>query len=873
MVTFKRRPFDLSQYRAAVRTAQPDAAVRRCVAALERQARAHQAPFARAVAGLGGRVVQHWWLVNACAIEVPFARLDAIRAHPMVLRIHPDRAVRPFEFIKQATNARNHAADGLHARGIRGAGVAVAIIDSGVDSDLARTGRPHRAFYVDGDPTNRTGGGIGGSRVLENVQLGPLRADDLMNHGTGVAAIAAGEVWSTGPVADAGHAPRARIVSYSILHTIFGGSTLATITTAFQRAAADRTRHGIVAVNNSFSGSSDPTDPSQQAMDAAARDADLLVVVSAGNSGNRALNSPSAANGLAVGAVEADTHVVARFSAIGPLTTDRLRTYPDLVANGVNVVMPKIDTERPGDVYQASGTSFAAPQVCGAAALYRSVRSTASALETKAAILATTADVRAANPTVPGQERNHFGLGYLRDDKLIALAQGGGVIRNAAVTTSQPSYQVRVPVVAGREYAAVIAWYRHDLAATEWSDLDLVVEAGGDLLGAGRSPRNLYERVTFRAPVSGDVTLTVTGNHLEIARLQFALVCVETAGHRIDGGVVPFGAGCPGSGRVRGVARTAPAGLRNRFGDLAMDVLMYQDRRQQFVYDSAPLPAKFTVRSLHLRVDPVLVPQPGVHWTDLEIRMAHAPNGPANISGSFAGNIVGPTTTVFDRKRVQLPVVSGRNTDPTAWRLTLPLDSPFSFDRAGGRHLLVDFIHHGASTNSTGLLYPTNGVWERSGPPLVSWLLGQRGSRTGGRLTGRGPVLGFELATPGGVAPVLSAARPPRPWTIYTIDLRAARERSPATLITGLSDRTFGGLPLPFDLTPLGAPGCSLLVSGEVLLSGTTGMDGSLQFRLPVPWIPGTVGNRLFQQALVLDPVNPFGAAWTNGLRLAAGGR
>ena len=59
--------------------------------------------------------------------------------------------------------------------------------------------------------------------------------------------------------------------------------------------------------------------------------------------------------------------------------------------------MPQRDTEAAGNDYQNSGTSMAAPQVCGAATLYRSLRPEADALETKAAILATTESVAAQN--------------------------------------------------------------------------------------------------------------------------------------------------------------------------------------------------------------------------------------------------------------------------------------------------------------------------------------------------------------------------------------------------------------------------------------------------------------------------------------------
>ena len=129
--------------------------------------------------------------MNGCVVDIPPAQLNAVRKHPMVRALHPDRPVVRGRFIKVATDSRNHAVDTLQSQGIRGAGVAVAIIDSGIDSNMAGTGRPHRAFFVNGDVTNRTGGGIGGSRILENVPVNQRLTIDESTVGGAPAQIAA----------------------------------------------------------------------------------------------------------------------------------------------------------------------------------------------------------------------------------------------------------------------------------------------------------------------------------------------------------------------------------------------------------------------------------------------------------------------------------------------------------------------------------------------------------------------------------------------------------------------------------------------------------------------------------------------------------
>jgi hypothetical protein len=68
------------------------------------------------------------------------------------------------------------------------------------------------------------------------------------------------------------------------------------------------------------------------------------------------------------------------------------------------------------------------------------------------------------------------------------------------------------------------------------------------------------------------------------------------------------------------------------------------------------------------------------------------------------------------------------------------------------------------------------------------------------------------------------------------------------------------------DLTPLGAPGCFMLTSGETTLSQikpsfTTFVD----YSIPIPNNPAFIGTLLFAQGAVLDPVNALGLVASNG--------
>src|SRR5262249_44075789 len=163
------------------------AEVNAIVADLERKMRVDQAPFVTAVGRLGARVTSQWWLVNAAAIEIAPANIGDLRKLPMVAFVQPDVAC--LLGIRTSTSANNHNADAVQAQGFKGQGASVAILDTGQDSDMNGIGRPHRLYFVNGDPTNTTGGGIGGSRLLVNRQIGLLSADDPLGHGTSVASI------------------------------------------------------------------------------------------------------------------------------------------------------------------------------------------------------------------------------------------------------------------------------------------------------------------------------------------------------------------------------------------------------------------------------------------------------------------------------------------------------------------------------------------------------------------------------------------------------------------------------------------------------------------------------------------------------------
>ncbi len=514
---------------------------------VERTARVKRSAFALEAEAVGAKLREVFWLVPAASITATRSQVALLRKRKDVATIYED-SYRASDRILVATNAKNHAVDALQKAGIKGKGMTIAIVDSGLDMNMGNSGRPHATFFVNGNPKNTTGGGIKGSRVLAMVKMGKQPPEDAISHGTSVAGVAAGEKWNSKSNSDRGHAPLASIVGYSIADTTNGLALLTTMVKAWQQVVRDAAKYKIRVANMSYQGTAISTWVEEQAMDRAAEVGDIFISVSAGNQGrNYAHYAHGGTNLLAVGAVHPNTRAVAFFSSRGPIWGDpkpTIRNYPHIMANGVGMVMPLMDVERAEKI--SNGTSYSAPNVCGAAALYRSVRKTSTALETRSALLATTEDIAGKNLARPYNDRNAYGFGYLRDDRLIALAQGGlsGLILNARLLANQKSITVPYKVKAGKFYAVVVAWNRLNTNKPVWSNLDVEVFSGKTSLGSSKSLMNTHEKVVFKAKVTGTVNILVTVPLLEAPKVPVALVACESLPPFIPGEGKLFGVSC-----------------------------------------------------------------------------------------------------------------------------------------------------------------------------------------------------------------------------------------------------------------------------------------------------------------------------------------
>ena len=287
------------------------------------------------------------WLDNGAVLALNPQELAALSLDPVVDHLSGDLPVRPSMVVSNgatlADKTRTGGAGllGLGAvPGVTGAGIVVAVIDSGI--------APHPALA---------------GKVIANVSLvtGDPRVTDVFGHGTHVAGIIAG----TGDAAtrvttlfNGGIAPGAQLVNVRVLGADGSGLT-SDVIAGIDWVIANRARYNIRVINLSLGHPvTEPalTDPLCQAV-ARATAQGIVVVASAGNDGMTADgrtvlgsivspgNSPFA---LTVGALDTwgtpgrSDDTVATYSSRGPARYD-LTVKPDVVAPGNRIISLEAD--------------------------------------------------------------------------------------------------------------------------------------------------------------------------------------------------------------------------------------------------------------------------------------------------------------------------------------------------------------------------------------------------------------------------------------------------------------------------------------------------------------------------------------------------
>jgi len=302
--------------------------------------------------------------------------------------------------------------------GATGAGVKVAVVDTGVDATHPALSRCSALSAVSKMKDCKVAGGYD----VVNRDNDP--ADD-HGHGTHVASIAAGEGEHPGV------APGATVYAYKVLDAT-GWGTEAQVIEGIERAVDPNrdgnTSDGADVINLSLGGRGTPDEPLANAADNAALGG-AIVVTAAGNAtsvyherGN--ITSPGVApNVITVGASWKNDQI-AFFTSRGPVEWDgRAIAKPDLVAPGVDICAARSNSgtwagggvcDAKGGRVVASGTSMAAAHVAGVAALLQEAGPSLSPAQVKGIMKGT------ATPLAIGESVLTQGAGRVDADAAIA---------------------------------------------------------------------------------------------------------------------------------------------------------------------------------------------------------------------------------------------------------------------------------------------------------------------------------------------------------------------------------------------------------------------------------------------------------------------
>jgi serine protease AprX len=378
---------------------------------------------------LGGRSIKALPLISGLALDLPNAAISALAGNPQVARMSMDRVVAG---AMERTGATTGAAAARQTFGLDGAGVGIAVIDSGVapsHDDLT-------------DPSTGT------QRVVQFVDFtqGNQTAYDDYGHGSHVAGIIGGNGFDSGG-ARSGIAPAANLVVLKVLDD-HGQGRISDVISALEYVVANKTALNIRVVNLSVATGvyeSYNTDPLTLAARQAV-EAGIVVVAAAGNAGRSSggftqyggITAPGNAPWvLTVGAsshmgtVDRADDTMTAFSSRGPGAID-YGAKPDLVAPGVGIesltdpASRMYMTHTPyllnGTVATSylpymslSGTSMSAPVVTGTVALMLQANPSLTPNAVKA-ILQYTAEVD------PDYEPLTQGAGFLNAKGAVELA-------------------------------------------------------------------------------------------------------------------------------------------------------------------------------------------------------------------------------------------------------------------------------------------------------------------------------------------------------------------------------------------------------------------------------------------------------------------
>jgi len=194
-----------------------------------------------AVLGRGGRYLRKLNVVKGAVYSIAAKELAGLANDPDVAYISPDRTVKAASSLQSDYKLQAVGASNAQLNGYNGAGVGIAIIDSGI------TNRPDfhggSAGFTSAAVSTSSAFSSGYRVVYAQNMINGGSTDDAYGHGTHVAGIAAGDGSQSNGVY-AGVAPQADLINLVVLDNT-GSSTDSVVIAGIQQAIELQSQYNI----------------------------------------------------------------------------------------------------------------------------------------------------------------------------------------------------------------------------------------------------------------------------------------------------------------------------------------------------------------------------------------------------------------------------------------------------------------------------------------------------------------------------------------------------------------------------------------------------------------------------------------------------
>ena len=265
------------------------------------------------------------------------------------------------------------------------------------------------------------------------------------------------------------------------------------------------------------------------------------------------------------------------------------------------------------------------------------------------------------------------------------------------------------------------------------------------------------------------------------------------------------------------------------------------------------------LKSIDFRRDGNRANYPALNIASHKVTIGHTSVSPATMSTTYTANVTSTMTTIHNGK-YSIPALPAPTTPPAPFAIKYPLSTSFVYTTAKGNLIMEWLVGSGQASSKTGM--QLDAVSISSGGTGAVRQFGSWGKFAGNDKANW--TANAQKLVPGGSADITLAGF----GRAYT-----------SRLFVGVSDKTYNGLTLPYDLGAIGAPGNTLYTGLDVIVGFTlkqTSSSSGIWAANPVFPLPNDnklIGLKAFIQSYYADSkANAAGLVSSSAMEFTIGG-